>query len=206
MRSKLIVVAGIAVAGGVALLAGSQPWVSFMLDGEHTLHSATGHDVNPALSPVAIALVAAALALTIAGKVFRAVLGALVALLGAGVVALCFGVINSPLASVSGKITELTGIAGGATANGVVWSQLSGWAWATLAAGLVAALLGVAVLVVGRRWAQGGRKYDQAPREGAAAAASGKPDRISDWDSLSDGEDPTSEDPTSEDDGERAER
>ncbi|WP_427869050.1 Trp biosynthesis-associated membrane protein [Leucobacter luti] len=201
MRSKLIVVAGIAVAGGVALLAGSQPWVSFMLDGEHALHSATGHDVNPALSPVAIALVAAALALTIAGKVFRAVLGALVALLGAGVVALCFGVINAPLASVSGKITELTGIAGGATVNGVVWSQLSGWAWATLAAGLVAALLGVAVLVVGRLWAQGGRKYDQAPRDAASTARTGKPDRISDWDSLSDGEDPTSDD-----DGEAPER
>ena len=96
MRAKLLSLGGIAVAGGVGLMAGAQPWVSFMLDGTHELVPVTGHEVNPALSPVAIALVAAALALTIAGPVFRRVLGGLVVLLGAGLVALTAGVIAKP--------------------------------------------------------------------------------------------------------------
>ncbi|SJN11412.1 Tryptophan-associated membrane protein [Leucobacter sp. 7(1)] len=179
------------MAGGVGLMAGAQPWVSFMLDGTHELVPVTGHEVNPALSPVAIALVAAALALTIAGPVFRRVLGGLVVLLGAGLVALTAGVIANPLAAVTGKITELTGITGGAATNAVVWSQLSTWAWVSVFAGVAAAVIGLLVVVFGGRWVTGGRKYDTG---GAASKrADGGTDRISDWDALSDGDDPTAE-------------
>lgn len=191
MNSKLLTLGGIAAAGAVGLLAGAQTWVSFMLDGTHDLVAVTGHDANAALAPVAIAILAAALALTIAGPIFRRVLGVLAALLGVGLIGLTAGVIASPLGAVGGKITELTGIAGGATANAVVWSQLSVWAWVCLVAGVVAVLLGLTVLVFGGRWVSGGRKYDA----NRAQAASGAPDRISDWDSLSDGDDPSGDDP-----------
>ena len=186
MRAKLLSLLGVAIVGGVALLAGSQTWVSFMLDGEHSVHTASGHDVNPALSPIAIAIVAAALALTIAGPVFRRVLGVLVALLGAGSVALTVGVVSAPLAAVSGKITEMTGLTGGA--DSVVWSEVSVWPWVTLLAGAFAVMFGILILITAGKWAQGGRKYDSSA---PASKEAGKPDRISDWDALSDGDDPT---------------
>lgn len=191
MRAKLLSLGGIAVAGGVGLMAGAQPWVSFMLDGTHELVPVTGHEINAALSPVAIALVAAALALTIAGPVFRRVLGGLVTLLGAGLVALTAGVIAAPLTAVTSTVTELTGISGTAATAAVVWSQLSVWAWVSVVAGAVAALIGLLIVLFGGRWATGGRKYDT----GAAAKkrADGGTDRISDWDALSDGDDPTAD-------------
>lgn len=191
MRAKLLSLGGVAIAGGVGLLAGAQPWVSFMLDGTHELVPVTGHEANPALSPVAIALVAAALALTIAGPIFRRVLGGLVALLGAGLVALTANVTTAPLAAVSGRITELTGLTGGTTTSSVVWSQLSAWAWVSLVAGVIAAVIGVLIVVFGGRWVTGGRKYDSG--KNAAARAGGGTDRISDWDSLSEGDDPTAD-------------
>ena len=186
MRAKLLSLLAVAVAGAAALLAGSQTWVSFMIDGDHTAHPATGYEINAALTPVAIALVAAALALTIAGKAFRRVLGVLVALLGIGVGAIALGALAAPLAAISGKVTALTGLTGGD--DQVLWLGVSGWPWVTLVAGALAVLFGAVILITGGKWAQGGRKYDTEAREGATA---GKPDRISDWDALSDGDDPT---------------
>ncbi|QZY51918.1 Trp biosynthesis-associated membrane protein [Leucobacter tenebrionis] len=190
MRAKPLSLGGIALSGALALLAGSQTWVSFMLDGTHSVETVTGHEINAALSPVSIAIIAAALALTIAGPVFRRVLGGLVALLGAGLVALTATAVVSPAAAISGRVTELTGIAGDDGA-GVIWSSLSGWAWAGAAAGVLAAVLGIAVIVTGGRWGVAGRKYDSAAKP---TRAEGAPDRISDWDSLSEGGDPTSSD------------
>ncbi|QIM16416.1 Trp biosynthesis-associated membrane protein [Leucobacter insecticola] len=198
MRTKLWTLAGIALTGAVSLLAGAQTWVSFMLDSNHSVEVSTGHEINSALSPVSIAIVAAALALTIAGPVFRRVLGVLVALLGAGLVALTWAVLASPIGSVAGKITELTGLTGGGGGDGVIvtwsqvtWSQVSPWAYTSLIAGLVAVLLGAAVVILGGKWGTAGRKYD-AERKLRANTES-KPDRISDWDLLSDGDDPSGE-------------
>lgn len=186
-RAKPLTLLGIALAGALSLMAGSQAWVSFMLQDDHALESITGHEANSALSPIALALVAAALALTIAGSVFRRVLGVLVALLGVALAMLSGAVIGDPLAAAEGRITELTGISGDATLDLVVWSSVSGWAWAGLVAGAAAALLGLFAAVLGGRWRTGGRKYDQS----AAPAAGAAPDRISDWDALSSGKDPS---------------
>ncbi|WP_336659242.1 Trp biosynthesis-associated membrane protein [Leucobacter sp. USHLN153] len=193
MRPKLLTITGIALAGALGLLAGSQTWVSFMVDGTHSLETVAGHDVNAALSPIAIATVAAALALTIAGPIFRRVLGALVVLLGGGLAALTISVIAAPLAAISGTVTTLTGISGADTTSLVVWSDLSAWVWVSAIAGVVAALLGLTVVVFGGRWVSGGRKYDSGSAAPAATASSvgAKPDRISDWDALSGGDDPS---------------
>lgn len=190
-RAKPLSLLAIAVAGVLALLAGSQTWVSFMLDGTHDLETVTGHGVNAALSPVAIALVAAALALTIAGRVFRRLLGALVALLGAGLIALSAGVTTAPVGAIGARITELTGITGDAAGGLVVWHDVSIWAWTSIAAGVIAVAAGAFVLVFGGRWASGGRKYDAGRERRRSGSGS---DRISDWDSLTGGDDPTASD------------
>lgn len=189
MRAKPLTLGGVALAGAAALIAGSQTWVSFMLDGTHSVETVTGHAANAALTPVAVALIAAALALTIAGRVFRRVLGALVALLGAGLAALSGGVIADPLGAAGTRITELTGIAGGAAGSEVLWSDVSAWGWVSALAGALAVLLGMVILLLSGRWGAAGRKYDAAPK--VREASTGAPDRISDWDSLSEGTDPS---------------
>ena len=189
MRAKPAALGGVALSGATALIAGSQTWVSFMLDGTHSVETVTGNAANAALAPVSVALIAAALALTIAGPVFRRVLGVLVALLGAGLIALTVGVLADPLAAAGGRITELTGIAGGAAGSAVLWSDVSPWGWVSLIAGALAVALGLLVLLFSGRWGSAGRKYDSAPKAGGNAG--GAPDRISDWDSLSEGTDPS---------------
>lgn len=191
MRAKLLTLAGIAVAGALALLGGSQSWITFLLPGSHTVEAINGHQVNAALSPVAIAIVAAALALTIAGRVFRRVLGTLVLLLGAGVVAIASGAVVAPLLSAAGRITQLTGIAQGADEANVVWIQVSGWVWVTAAAGLIAAVLGALVMLFSGGWGVAGRKYEDTAQPTRGDAGEPKGDRISDWDALSQGEDPS---------------
>ncbi|MEJ6489323.1 Trp biosynthesis-associated membrane protein [Leucobacter sp. USCH14] len=191
MRPKLLVVSAIALAGALGLLSGSQTWISFMLDGTHSVETVAGHEVNAAVSPISIAVVAAALALTIAGPVFRRSLGVLVALLGAGLAALTISVIAAPLAAITGRITELTGISGDSTTALVVWNSLAPWIWLCVVAGVLAVILGIVVAVFSGSWSSGGRKYDATPKSDANAAASGAPDRISDWDALSDGDDPS---------------
>ena len=91
MRSKLWLLAGVAVSGAVALYGATQVWVTLLLaDGAAAFDrlEVTGQQLNQSLSPIALAALAAALALTIAGPAFRRVLGVLVALLGAGVAAI----------------------------------------------------------------------------------------------------------------------
>ncbi|MBK0419174.1 Trp biosynthesis-associated membrane protein [Leucobacter sp. CSA1] len=204
MRAKPLLLLGIALSGALSLLAATQTWLSFSLDSSaaaQTEVAVGGQELNPALVPVALALVACAVALTIAGPVFRRVLGGLVALLGAGIVALTAGVLASPLDAASGRITELTGLSGGAQAGLVVSSQLSPWAAANAALGVLAALLGVLVLVLGGRWAAAGRKYEAGSARAPRAAG---PDRISDWDALSEGGDPTSAGEGADDDADGA--
>ncbi|MGW9021145.1 Trp biosynthesis-associated membrane protein [Leucobacter chromiiresistens] len=191
MRRKPLTIAGVALSGALGLLAGSQTWISFMLDGTHSLETVAGHEVNAAVSPISIAIVAAALALTIAGPVFRRALGVLVVLLGAGLAALTISVLVAPLAAITGTITDLTGISGDATTSLVLWSSVSPWAWVCVAAGVLAALLGLVVALLGGAWASGGRKYGAAANAAGSAADSDAPDRISDWDALSEGDDPS---------------
>lgn len=195
MKPKPIVLGGVALSGAAGLLAGSQTWISFMLESNHSLETVTGHDVNAALSPISIAIIAAALALTIAGPVFRRVLGALVTLLGAGSAALSIGVLSQPTGSLAGRATELTGLTGSSGVSAVTWYEVSAWASVSVAAGVLAALLGVVALVTAGRWTATGRKYEAGARAGedGATAGGGKPDRISDWDALSEGDDPTSD-------------
>ena len=193
MRPKLLTLLGIALTGAVSLMAGAQTWVSFMIEGNHTLETAIGHDINPALSPVSIALIAAALALTIAGSIFRRVLGVLVALLGAGLIALTAAVLAAPLGSIAGAVTALTGLSGDSSASAVTWIQVSPWVVTNLIVGILAVIFGAVVVIFGGRWGAAGRKYDS--ENARRSAPSAGPDRISDWDSLSGGADPSDESP-----------
>lgn len=192
MRSKLWLLIGIALAGAVALYSATQVWVTLTLAEGAAASSwleATGQQVNQSLSPVAIAALAAALALTIAGRVFTRVLGVLVLLLGAGIAAIAVSVLRDPGAAVAGRLAEATGLEGSAQAGLVHATMASPLVTVTLAAGALLVVLGALVLLFGGRWKAAGRKYEAESTR--TRAASDEPDRISDWEALNDGEDPS---------------
>ena len=193
-RSKSILLLGIGLAAVVALAATTQPWVTLTLaEGASAADSlsVTGQQTNPSLSPVAIAVLASALALTIAGPVLRRIMGALVALLGVGISAMAIAPLADPLAAAAGSLAEVTGIAGTAQADLVVAVSQSPFIPLTLGAGIALILLGILVIVFAGRWRSAGRRY-QSSADRASEGRAGAQDRISEWDEMSQGIDPTS--------------
>lgn len=197
MRNKWTLILAIAVLGGGSLIVGSQGWVQYDItqlgvDSEIGIGAVSGHNANPALSPVGIAALVAALVLAIAGSVFRRVLAVLIALLGAGIAYGGFSVMNDPIAAVRGTATELTGLSGDAV-DTVILASTTVWPIVVIVAGVLIAILGIVALFVSGSWGAGDRKYASAAEKSRKTAVkkSAGPDRISDWDALSDGEDPT---------------
>lgn len=194
--SKRSLVTQIFVWGALALIATTQTWVSIDVDAGVGVQQfeASGQGLNPALSPIAVAVLAAAVALTIAGRVFRRVLSVLVVLLGVGLIALVAGVMQDPVASAAGGLAELTGLAGSGNAELVTSVSVSAWPVVLGVSGVLACVSGMLVTVLSGRWVTSGQKYE--PSAAAVRTQSPGADRISDWDALSDGTDPSEEDDT----------
>lgn len=194
MRSKLPLLGAVALSGGLALVAATQPWATIVLVEGAAAAGAlqvSGQDLNASLSPVAIAALAAALALTIAGKIFRRVLGILVAALGAGAIAVAVGVLADPVGAAAGRIAEITAISGADQLALVQSSALSVWPLVTAIAGGALIVFGLLVVILSGRWGTAGRKYESRTDVDVAERAATEPDRISDWERQSDGEDPS---------------
>jgi len=203
VRSKFWLIAGIVLVAASTLFGATQPWVTLdLVEGAATVSrlEVTGQQLNASLLSIALAALAGAVALTIAGRGFRRLLGVLIVLFGAGIVAVAVAVLNGPEVAASGRLAEVSGIAGHAQLGLVSASGTTPYLGYTLASGLLLAVLGVLVLVFGGRWKSGGRKYaarteqatDATPASRASARSSeSEPDRFSDWDRLSDGEDPS---------------
>lgn len=207
--SKGTLLALIAVAGGLALVSATQMWVVIALvDGAAATSSLqiSGQQLNPSISPVAIAALASVLALTIAGRKFRYVLGALVALLGAGIATLGVIALLDPRTESEWSIGEATGIIGDSQYELIRAVSVTAWPSVAIMAGAVLVLAGICVVLLGGRWAAGGRKYEATTAPDAESRALQEPgktsdtsraaeptdrDRISDWDTMTNGADPT---------------
>ncbi|MGO1539022.1 MAG: Trp biosynthesis-associated membrane protein [Leucobacter sp.] len=191
--SKRALITQIFLWGVLALIATTQTWVSIEVDAGAGVQQfeASGQSLNAALSPIAVATLAAAIALTIAGRVFRRILSVLVVLLGVGLIALVVGVMQDPAAASAGGLAELTGLTGGGNAELVTSMTVSVWPVVLGVSGALTCLSGAFVTVLSGRWVKSGQKYEA----GAAPARAQSPgsDRISDWDALSDGDDPSEE-------------
>ena len=200
LSGKALLILGIAAAGLLALLTTMQTWVTVQFaPGVAAVEdlSLTGQGLNSSLTLISLAALAATLVLTIAGRVFRWLIGVLVAALGAGLAALGIGVWISPIEQAAFQIGEVTGISGEAQAELVSESGASVWPLVTAALGVVLAILGVLVVVTSGRWKSAGRKYDTdhaAPASRPESREATNNDRISEWDALSDGDDPTDSD------------
>lgn len=182
----LLLPVGVAAA---ALLAWTQPWVTLELTDGRTIVAA-GDAAAPAVPPFALAGLALVGALTLAGLVFRVVLGLLQSLLGAGLIASGVLAISDPVAASLVPLTAATGVDGLDSVRALVESSsVSAWPWVALAAGAAGVVIGIAIALTASRWPQRTRRFDAVTF--VSGTADSRTDRLDAWDALSDGDDPT---------------
>lgn len=183
-RGLLAALAGCAVAAALVLLASGRVWGRAALTtvtGSVDRVSVTGHTVEPALPALALALFVLAGGVIASRGWLRRIVGVVVVGVGGAVVAVA-------VASRSDVPHELTRQAF-AVARTSVSAHTSGWAVLCIAAGLIAVASGALIVAVGARWSALGARYDA---DGARSVeAKPRPGRMSDWDALDRGEDPT---------------
>ena len=190
-RLKYSLVLAVIAVSALVLLAWSRDWFVFTLAGGSAERiPVPGAVAAPALSALALAGIALAAALAIAGPVFRVLLGALQVVLGGCVVLSASLALANPVAAGARAVTDSTGVDGAESIAALVTATSGGvWPAVTLALGGLASLLGVAVLATFRRWPTTSRRYSAVRFEDAPAE--GRDASVSDWDTLSDGRDPT---------------
>lgn len=190
LASKGVVALLALLGAGLLLSSALRPWVTGAVDDAvlgATRISATGSEVAPGLSAVALAIAAAAIAVVAAGRIARVIAAAawaacvaIAALLAVRVLLDPQGVLGPVAASRVGRTGSVDAVA-----------DPTAWPWAALAA-CVVALLGLVGAAVGmRRWGGPSQRYE-VPEASAADAAGPRGERVaSDWDELSAGRDPT---------------
>lgn len=182
----LLLPVGVAAA---ALLAWTQPWVTLELADGRTIVAA-GDAAAPAVPPFALAGLALVGALTLAGLVFRIILGLLQSLLGAGLIASGVLAISDPVAASLGPLTAATGVDGLDSVRALVESStVSAWPWVAMVAGAAGMVIGVAIALTASRWPQRTRRFDTVTF--ASGSVDSRTERLDAWDALSDGDDPT---------------
>jgi hypothetical protein len=175
----------------LALISWTQPWFSLTLTGASSAtHAITaqGDEAAPGLPALTLAALALIAALTLAGTIFRRVLGVLEVLIGASIVLAAVVALSDPVAASAKLVTKATGVSGEASVGALVASvSQTPWPWIAAILGALIALLGILLLAVGHRWPDSSRRFQaSAPTEDTAHGTA------TDWDSLTGGTDPTS--------------
>lgn len=197
MKSKRVHVLLHLALGITVLLAATRVWVVYELEpGAAAVDDirVPGQEGLAALLPISVALLAASVTLGIAGRGLRTVVGVLVVIMGAWIAGATLPLItgNDRDILMFGRTTlqETLGLASPDHSTMVAHLVVSVWPTVTLIVGIAVALAGVCTLVLGWGWKRGGAKYETgatSTRRGAVG------DRISDWDALSSGDDPSTD-------------
>jgi uncharacterized membrane protein (TIGR02234 family) len=197
-RIKPILILAVIGASGLALLAWTQVWATVRLAADGTnqqVLDVTGTIAAPGLTALALAGLALAGALTIAGVVIRIVLGILEMLLGVSVILSAALALADPVGASAAAVTAATGIAGTDSTRAAVQSAaLTFWPFLALAAGVLMVVVGLVVCVSARRWPGPTTRYETTRFQPVTDAATGRPrprDAVDDWDGLTRGDDPT---------------
>lgn len=187
-RVKLLVILAGAAFGGLILIAWTQQWFSLSLTTGQSLPVA-GQVAAPALSALGLASLALAAALSIAGAVFRVVLGVLQVLIGVLVTGSAIAAVFDPVTASVAAVTDAVGESGTRAVDALVASvSVGAWPYLAVVLGVLSGLVGAALLATTRRWPGPTRKYETGPTEtGPAETAT----PAVTWDALSEGRDPT---------------
>ncbi len=187
-RKGPVALLGLAGAGALLVL-GFRPWVEGAVDDAvlgASRVSATGAEVAPGLSAVALVLAAAVVAVVATGRVARVV--ALV--LWAGSLVAAAVLVVRVLADPAGVLGPVAAARVGRTGSVEAVAHPTAWPWLALVAVLLAAVSLVGALLGVRRWAGPSSRYDVPTGDEHVAGPRGE--RVtSDWDELSAGRDPT---------------
>ena len=192
-RKPLVVMLCVAFALA-AFGATTQTWLDAEVSGaavRATHLEVQGSKAATAVSALALVGLAGTLAAAVAGRIGRAVAGAVVVLAGAGVVAACLAVLGDPRAAAEGTIAQATGLAGSDAAVALTaFPALAAAAGGLLTAG------GVLLLTASRHWPLR-TKYDTAARDAAQHSGTVQKnpaapvDEIDGWDRLTRVDNPT---------------
>lgn len=187
-RLRAVALLGLLVLAVLLGLAWSQPWFTLQVSGAPL--AVAGSVAGGAVLPLALTTGALVAALAIAGPGFRPVLGALGALLGVAIAAVSIFALTDPAGASAQAVTDATGISGRGPVHDLVSSSTaSAWPFIAVLLGVLVTVVGVFIVATARRWPRSGDRY--ARTRLAADADPGTPDAVTDWDALSDGDDPT---------------
>jgi len=185
-KLRLYTILSIGVVAGLSLITTTQTW--------WTVHLATqslpiaGTVAAPALAALSLTGLVLAAALSLAGPAFRVVLGALQLLLAFTIVLTTLLSLTAPDQPSASAVSTATGVAGTQSIAALIKSvSLAPWGYVAVVLGFVAFLIGLWLIASARFWPLPTRKY-QAVR---FTSADGPRDAVIDWDSLSEGTDPT---------------
>lgn len=200
-RVKLALILLVLLASALALFAWTRVWIDATLSagtpGTQTQQlEVSGASAAPALTALALSGVALAGALTIAGPLIRVILGILEVLLGGCVALSASLVIADPAAASASSVTSVTGIAGEESVlGGIAGASLTAWPFVALAAGVIMALAGVAILATNASWPRSTSRYQavrlEPAQSGNAPAGDASSRSVDSWDELTRGTDPT---------------
>ncbi|WP_022873293.1 Trp biosynthesis-associated membrane protein [Nesterenkonia alba] len=190
LSRRIVVLLGLA-AGGMLFLSATQTWVTAEGLPETAAAEAVdiaGTEVSDTVTAMALVGLAGGAALSIARRVARIVIGALILAAGALAAVTVIRVLLDPAAQTLTALGEITGTTEPAAGYEVQWALGTAAAGAVL---LIAA--GILTLVAGRRWPDAGasKKYARRTHGAGTTGAEHAPDEFDLWDDLSAGEDPT---------------
>ena len=189
-RLKYSILGAGVVLGALALLAWTQDWYSVTLTtGDEVV--VPGEAAAGGLAALGLSVLALVGALSIAGPVFRVILGILAGLIGGLVITSGVIAVVDPVSAASSAISDATGIAGSDSLRELVAStSATVWPAVTIAVGVLIVILGIGVVVTSRSWGGSPRRFQAVRLENA----DGEETPADVWDALSEGRDPTSGD------------
>ncbi|WP_067176988.1 Trp biosynthesis-associated membrane protein [Microtetraspora niveoalba] len=183
-RSLTAWLVGCAAGAGLVLLAGGREWAAVNYEGATGGPIAVdGGDAVPALTPLALAALAAVLAVFATRGPWRRLVGVVLAGCGAGIAALAW---PSRLSARAVEVAETTRSLSGQAAH----VTTSAWPWAAVAGGVLLAACGVAAVLVGGAWPGMSGKYERRSGAGGRKTSRVSGDRAL-WDAIDEGADPT---------------
>lgn len=193
-RSRpLVILAGLVVAG-IVMLSWTQTWFTLQLHASTAVEArvqASGSVAASSYTALALASLALFLALTIAGRVVRVVLGLVQVALGVAIVVEGISAVSDPVRASASAVTTVTGVNDLTGVRNLVATQSTTiWPWVGIVGGALALILGLVVLIAQRTWPGPSRKYSATPTSAQRTAPVAR-DAVVDWDDLSAGVDPT---------------
>nr|WP_269811352.1 Trp biosynthesis-associated membrane protein [Kineosporia rhizophila] len=189
------------LGAGLILLGVSRPWgtvqvVNLASFGDLEISGATA---APAGTAVALAVAAASLVLTIAGRVVRFLIPFGVLVAGAALAYSGVATLSKPDEAAGNAVRDTLSLGGGDFVDGFTFTtSLNGWGWIYVAGALVIVLAGLLGVLGSRSWPVGGKRFEReatkSPIEDEGRPAVGGWSSSADvWDAQNRGEDLTSD-------------